>query len=233
MTALEKPDGKVLAQSEQRWNCPPPGPNHHLTLYLPECGVWSTLSLSLPRTHLQPQLCHFPSGQVLCSPRASVSSSLQWPGEVGLRALPPPAGGLCPTGAQSEAALGLGRWCGAGLRTVQISPGSTAVVLIRFGFCVDENNKFLSEQMDPNFSLSLCTADFHGPSCSEACHICPQPRQQKVVMRWWRGPWNDWGRASGTHTCVHTHTCARTHTYTHCAVMMRWPEEEGTFRGGS
>lgn len=155
VTALEKPEmGSYLHRASSDGIAQPPGPHHHLTLYLPECGVWSTLSLSLPRTHLHPQLCHFSSGQVLCSPRASVSSSLIWPGEVRLRALPPPAGGLCPTGAQSEAALGLGRWCGEGLMTVQISPGSTAVVLICFGFCVDEN-KFLSEQMDPNFSLPL------------------------------------------------------------------------------
>ena len=80
-------------------------PSHHLILELPEGGVWSVLSLHVPRTHFQPPLCHFPTGQVLFSPWASVSPSIKWPC-LSLALC------LCAQGPPPEATLGLRRASG-------------------------------------------------------------------------------------------------------------------------
>lgn len=72
VTALEKAEeGSCLPRAGSDGIAQPLGPNHHLSLSLHERPVWSVLSPSLPWTQFQPQLCRFPSGQSLCSSRAS------------------------------------------------------------------------------------------------------------------------------------------------------------------
>ena len=71
VNSFKEEEGSCLPRAGSDGIAQPLGPNHHLSLSLHECPVWSVLSPTLPRTQLQPQLCRFPSGQVLCSSRAS------------------------------------------------------------------------------------------------------------------------------------------------------------------
>lgn len=84
----------------------PQAPDRPLMLYLHESAVWSILSLSLPRTHFWPQLCHLSSGKVLSLVLATVYPSVKWLGWVRPRALPPPGSGSVPGRGHGETEKG-------------------------------------------------------------------------------------------------------------------------------
>lgn len=155
VTALEKAEeGSCLPRAGSDGIAQPLGPNPHLSLSLHEYPVWSVLSPSLPRTQLQPQLCCFPSGHVLCFSRASdvQAGETRAPAMLGL-------GACVPQGPCQRPRWGWEGVFQAVLTIAELSPGVPAVVLLWVSLLM---KTFPSEQMDLNFSFSLC-ADFHGP----------------------------------------------------------------------